>query len=38
MYDRLTAWWIMNYIMLRCYSWNQDIVFFEKKNYPCRNY
>jgi len=30
MYDRLVGWWIINYIMLRCYGWNQDIVYSEK--------
>jgi len=32
MYDRLTGWWIIDYKMLRCYGWNQDIIFLEKKN------
>jgi len=26
MYDRLVGWWIIFYIMLRCYGWDQDIV------------
>jgi len=31
MYDRLVGWWIIYYIMLGCYGWNQDIVFSGKK-------
>jgi len=27
-HDRLVGWWIIDYIMLRCYGWNQDRIFF----------
>jgi len=30
-YDWLAEWWVIDYIIIRCYGWNQYIIFSKNK-------